>query len=420
MKLISIGITLKLMQGFFAYLNIGFQSNTLTISEFNYLSIIGNSIILSVFLDLGVGVQFIQNYFKQIKEKFVENEDKFALKYLAINLYVFMAIACIQATLISIYASVYLFNEIGEVDLQIITTSFLVTFLFSFSALASRILIARGYVAESVLFQTLGVLIQFLLTVYAYQVDLDLIAFMFTLAFPNIITAVISLTFLRRKATLVKFVSEEKYSQQIQNQPLKNISLKIQILQLLQFVIGTLPILIFTSRIHEVGLLGILIQWRIFSSVSASMSSLNSIEWRASALDQTHHQYNLLRNDRELVKKIILAFGISLPTIFIANFTWEYLANGNQNTDSLTWLIWMFYVVGQVYQWHYYYKLLSVSSYAQMILGTCIQLCTTIICLLVFNPQFLGVFPFSILIGLILSGFYMQIRSTALLKIKEQ
>jgi hypothetical protein len=420
MKLVSISIILKLMQGFFAYLNIGFQSNTLTIDEFNYLSIIGNSIILSVFLDLGIGVQFIQNYFKQIKEKFVENEDKFALKYLALNLYIFVAIACIQAILISIYASIYLLNEIGKLNFKLITTTFCVTFIFSFGALVSRILVARGYVGESVSFQVIGVLIQFLFTVFAYQVNLDLIAFILTLAFPNIVTAVLSLALLKRRATLIGFDSSEEQSQRVLDRSLKNISLKLQILQSLQFTIGTLPILIISYRMHEVELLGILIQWRVFSSVSASLSSLNSIEWRASALDRNQNKQNSLKNDKDLIRKMIFAFGISIPTIFMANFTWDYLANGNQNTDSLTWLIWMFYVVAQVYQWHYYYKLLSIFSYTHLILGTCIQLSTTIICILVLNPRFLGSFPFSILMGLILSGLYMQIRSSSWLKINEK
>jgi hypothetical protein len=416
MKLVSISIILKLMQGFFAYLNIGFQSNTLTISEFNYLSIIGNSIILSVFLDLGVGVQFIQNYFKQIKVKSVVNEDKFALKFLAINLHVFVAIACVQAILISIYASIFLLNDKGKIDLELIATTFFVTFFFSFGALFSRILIARGYVGESVSFQAIGVLIQFLFTVFAYQMNLNLTAFMFTLALPNIITTFLILAFLKGKTSRNEVDSPDKHSQQPLDQLPKSISSKLQILQLLQFAIGTLPILIVTSRIQEIALLGILIQWRIFSSLSASLSSLNSIEWRESALNRTQRKNTSLRQDKELVRKMIIATAICLPTMFIANITWDYLANGNQNTDSLTWFIWMAYVLAQVYQWHYYYKLLSVLDYVHIILGTFIQLSTMIFSILVLNPLFSGSLPFSMLMGLISSGIYMQIRSTGFLK----
>ena len=112
-KLVSLSLTLKVMQGIFAYLNIGFQSNTLTTSEFIYLSVIGNSIILSVFLDLGVGVQFIQNYFKQVKIKIVKNEDVYALKYLRKHISIFTFIACIQALFISIYAAIFQYNNIG-------------------------------------------------------------------------------------------------------------------------------------------------------------------------------------------------------------------------------------------------------------------------------------------------------------------
>lgn len=413
-KLVSLNITLKVMQGIFAYLNIGFQSNSLTTSEFIYLSVIGNSIILSVFLDLGVGIQFIQNYFKQVKIKIVENEDVYALKYLRKHISIFTFIACIQALFISIYAAIFQHNNIVTVNFGLVIITFCVAFFFNYGVLLSRILIARGYVGESVSFQAIGVLTQFVFTVFAFLVDLNLFAFLITLALPNIITAILSLKHLKKKSKLSTSYSNEVASDSIENNFSKRLIPKLQFVQLLQFTIGTLPLLIFTSRAYGVGLIGLLIQWRIFTSVSASLSALNSIEWRELTLAKTNYAKNLVKENKPLIRKLVLAFAISFPAVVIANFTWKYLANSNEKTNLLTWILWILYVLAQVYQWHFYYYLLSMSSYSHIIAGTFIQLFTTITCLLFLSSDFMGTFPLSILIGLILSGLYFQVKSSVL------
>jgi hypothetical protein len=250
--------------------------------------------------------------------------------------------------------------------------------------------------------------------VFAFLVDLNLFAFLITLALPNIITAILSLKHLKKKSKLSTSYSNEVASDLIENNFSKRLIPKLQFVQLLQFTIGTLPLLIFTSRAYGVGLIGLLIQWRIFTSVSASLSALNSIEWRELALAKTNYAKNLVKENKPLIRKLVLAFAISFPAVVIANFTWKYLANSNEKTNLLTWILWILYVLAQVYQWHFYYYLLSMSSYSHIIAGTFIQLFTTITCLLFLSSDFMGTFPLSILIGLILSGLYFQVRSSVL------
>lgn len=410
-KLVGANLVFKLLQGLFAYLSIGFQSNSLSTSDFNYLSVIGNAIVLSVFLDMGVGIQFVQNYFKNFTKYEIEDEDSFALTLIAQQIHIFSFVAVIQASLISCYAIAYIQSGSGELNIEILGATFIVTFLFSLGGFISRLLIARGLVQESVYFQMIGVITQFIFTAVSFCFNFDLLAFLFSLSVPNVICAFLSFRLLRQNANKNHFKSLDKKHLPDFFLDIRSVNFNLQILQFLQFVIGTLPLLIFSFQTNVIGFTTVLIQWRIFTSVTAALSSLNLVEWRGLSLEKENLDHDLRGDFHYLLKKITLAIALSIATSFFCHQTWGYLENGDDKLNPFSWVIWTLYSVFQVFQWHYYYQLLSKQDHSSLILGTVVQLLVTASLLLALSSSYSAALPMGISGGLMVSSVFMWIRT---------
>jgi hypothetical protein len=410
-RLVGVNLIFKLLQGFFAYLSIGFQSNSLSTNNFNYLSIIGNAVVLSVFLDLGVGIQFIQNYFKKFSKFKIEDEDSFALSFLKQQTHIFILVAVIQASLVSCYALALTKSGVSNLEIEILGATFIVTFLFSFGGFIARILIARGLIQESVYFQMIGVVTQFLLTVVSFYFNFDLLEFLFTLSVPNVICALLSIRLLRLNARKNRTKSPEGTHLPGFLYDIRSVNIRIQIIQLLQFVIGTLSLLIVAFQQDPSGLTTVMIQWRIFTSVTAALSSLNLSEWRDLSLAEESLKSESRDNLQYFLKKMFLAFVLSFVTSFLCHQTWRYLDDSGQKLDPLSWAIWILYSIFQVFQWHYYYQLISQQEYSKLILGTVVQLLVTVGLLLALNSRYSSALPMAISGGLMISGLFMRFTS---------
>ena len=133
-RVVVFSLLVKLSQGFLAYLNIIVQSKSLTTAEFGYLSVIGNAIVLSMFLDMGVGTQFVQDYFKNVDLVKPSNENLFALSFLRSRIRTFFVIILAQSILIVIYAVIFQKGENGFSGFAIFVVTIIVTLLFSLGA----------------------------------------------------------------------------------------------------------------------------------------------------------------------------------------------------------------------------------------------------------------------------------------------
>lgn len=389
----------KVTQGIIAYANIVIQTHALNDKNFNTLSVIGNAVLLSAFLDLGVGVQFVQGFLKISAKNGLENEDFEALSYVKSQYQIFLIISLVQSVLITFYSIIY-FEKNSRPDLiPSIIVTFLITFIFNFFGLITKILIARGYVFQSVLFQMLGVLGQALVSLIGLIYTLDLKVFLLTLALPNVLTAILSYRFIKSKIK-VQVDVKATYSNSIHL-----LNFRIQILQFLQFVIGTLPILLISRHATAVVLSATLIQWRIFNSVCAALSSINLSEWRNNSLPKDLRSHaELIHISRKLLFSIILALIVALTSVA----SWNLLAGKIPNPGFTSWILWCLYAPIQIYQWNYYFLLLPKGLYGKLIEATLIQLIFTVMLVVYFEPSDSRVLPASVIVGLVMSSFYMR------------
>ena len=108
-----------------------------------------------------------------------------------------------------------------------------------------------------------------------------------------------------------------------------------------------------------------------------------------------------------LKQKIILGFALSLLTSLATSKVWELLSNDTQRPSLSIWFIWILYVTAQVFQWHYYYKILPRGKYGKLLCGIVIQISTTVLVMVLLGPNWAGSYPLSVLSGILISTIYL-------------
>lgn len=392
--LIFFSIGLRFAQGIFSYLNIAIQSNALSEADFIEFSVIMNAILLSAFLDLGIGIRFIQNHF--LKRGNAQDEDAYLLDYLRRNLPRFLAVSIFQSVVISSYSALYYQLSRGVINDISLLTIFISCLIFSLSGLVARILIARGLIAESIKFQLYGLVFQFIISLIGLVFGLQMHFYILSLAVPNLVTAYFSLRLIsgrsRQRKLLFPMISGQ----------LSSVSLEIQTLQVLQFIFGIAPFIILAKNYSSTLLSENLIEWRIFSSVSAAMSSLNLVQWRNMAIRNSGTQ-NYVDEDSNLRLKVITGMALSISTAFVTYLCWDLLSGSRTEVNISNLLLWSIYVPVQVIQWHYYYQYLSSSRYDMLIASTTLQIISTIGSLFFLATSMSYRLPLSVLVGLLFS-----------------
>lgn len=412
-KFASISISLKMMQGALAFITIALQSHALTNQEFNSLSVIGNAIIMTSFLDLGIGVQFIQNHLNGLKNT-NENEGAALLHMLKLQSKVFIKIALIQSAIVTIYSIIYGLNLKLEGITLLALVTLVTTFAFSIGGIISKALTARGYVIASLWYQFSGVFFQLSFLSLAYKLNLSFLFYIGSLAIPNLVLMVLTLRKLSReknpKNRTITFVKSRFVVT----------NLKVQVLQIIQFLASTLPLLLLSMRIAEVAFSIVLIYWRIFTSVAATTSSFNSQEWRDMALKNGKENVNY-SDITYLLKKVFISFLLASIATFGTNFFWEFISDVPQNNSNSFNYLWIIFVVAQIYQWHFYFKLLALQYYSILIQGSLLSFCMTLLVFYSISAPDILIFPSSIVIGMLVSGIYFQFQARSyqiLLRIK--
>jgi hypothetical protein len=399
----SVSLFLKIAQGILASLSLVVQSNALPISDFNSFSVIGNAILMSVFLDLGVGIQFIQNHFKSVGTNLV-NEDLRILKFMHDHYRIFAGVSLFQSTLVLMYCIFYLLKVSAEIDVILLIVTFFTTFLFSFSGLVARSLTARGYITHSLWFQMIGAFLQVVILIVISLINLDVIFFVATLAIPNLAVSILSFRLLKKRAQMESEYPEESLLDT------SKLNVSIQILQILQFINSTIPIVVVSVNTSPVVTAGVLIYWRIFTSVAAAMSALNSLEWRESATSKASSAELSLNPSHYLMKKIILSSFLSAAVLIgVLGFS-RFLPMDKSELDLLFYLSWICFVPSQVFQWHFYYRLLAANKYLDLIVGTAIQFISTMSVLYKIVDNTSWSLPVSCISGLLISSIYLKTR----------
>ena len=404
-KFAGISITLKITQGVLAFISIAIQSHALTNRDFNTFSVIGNAIVMTSFLDLGIGVQFIQNHLLKMK-KTNENEDREVLDQIRHQSTVFIKVALIQSTTVTAYAIIYGINlTLDSITLLSIVT-LITTFVFSSGGIISRALTARGYVTESLWYQLIGVFFQFLFLMLAYNLNLSVEYYIGSLSIPNFVLMLLTL----RKLSLNKSLDMRPIT--FVKVSFKATNMKVQVMQIVQFVASTVPLLLLSMKIPDQTFSIVLIYWRIFTSVAATTSSFNSQEWRDSAL----------KNDKKippfsdliyLMKKLAISCLLASLGAIGTYIFWNFLTDVPRQINHYFDILWVIFVVTQVYHWHFYFKLLALQDYLFLIKGGVLLFCSTIFILYLLSTSDLLIFPLSIIGGVVISGIYFQIRSSS-------
>lgn len=408
-KKMLLNIALKLIPSLFAYFSIGLQSHSLSQTEFNTLSIIGNAIVLSTFLDLGVGVQFIQSYFSKFSDKDILHENRNAFGFLGSHFRLFTSVSLIQAFLVSLYTffSIVKDDEISKGT--IISVTFAVTFVFSITGLLSRVLTARGLILELLLFQFIGIFIQTITTLLAFALKLNLTYFLMTLAIPNMFVGFLTFTTIKMKSHLGFQTASGDLSEELS--PLKQFSFisnsMLQILQLIQFASITIPLAVFVRRADPINGLSILIQWRIFSSVAAALSSFNFLEWRINGLMRAPVSEFSISDRSYLIRKITFGLALSGVSALATSRAWGLLSNDTGAPSVSIWVIWSAYVAAQVVQWHFYYKILPMGRYGKLLIAIVIQMSLTILVITLLGTEWQGFYPMSLFVGILISALYL-------------
>lgn len=408
-KFTSMSLALKISQGALAFLSLSLQSRALSNNDFNILSVIGNAILVSVFLDLGVGVQFIQNHFKSVNG-LNQNEDATILRFLRSYLVVFFSISILQSLLVSVYCLFYLFRLSAEIDPILLLVVFLTTLIFSFSGLLSRSLTARGYIVQTLWYQLTGVLFQVSIIYGVYLLELRLTFFIASLAIPNLIVSLLAIRLFRKlsKNHLSNTVRLERATPKLNS--------SIQILQLLQFTNSTIPLLIFSTNSPLILTSQALIYWRIFTSVAAVMSTMNSLEWRESAVSNSNFSQILKLSPSYMLKKVFTSLFLSAAVLIGTVILWSHLSSQQLIFDLISNLLWLFLVPSQVYQWHNYFKLLAVHEYLDLIIATAFQFFSTVLGLYLISDVISWRLPVSCILGLLISGAYLNSRTVLMLR----
>jgi hypothetical protein len=400
-RVLALSFILKIFQGLLAYMNIILQNRSLSNLEFNHLSIIGNAILLSVFLDFGVGTKFVQNYFNIISKQKNHNEENWMLKYVKSQTPIFTLVAIIQSLFISLYVGVFMYYESGQIKSGLVIATFFTTFVFSLGGLVVKILTARGLISELIIYQLVGIFCQSLITIIAFHFKLNLTVFLFSLAIPNILAAILSLRLVKLKTNLAKSIK-------MNSEPAReSYSISIQLLQLLQFAIGTIPILRLSKQVDVSIMSGMLIQWRVFTSISAALYALNLLEWRSTSLINLSE--NIVSKGKSSLKyKLLVATCLSTLIVIFSFVSWNYITISVAFPDLFSWILWSIYTLTQVYQWHFYFQLLSLEIYNCLIKATFMQLTVTLGIIEIYSLDLQWIFPWSIFMGILISGIYMQ------------
>ena len=408
-KFTSVSLALKIFQGALAFISLSLQSKALSSNDFNILSVVGNAILMSVFLDLGAGVQFIQNHFKSA-DKSAPNEDAHVLKFLRSHFLIFFGVSFFQSLLVSLYCLFYLSRLSTSIEPILPIVIFFTTLIFSISGLISRSLTARGYVTESLWYQMIGVLFQVTILFGIYLMELHLTLFIALLAIPNLIVSLLSIRLLRKRSKNQGLVINRFEI----HAPRLNAS--IQGLQILQFINSTLPLLLFSTSSPLITTSCVLIYWRIFTSVAAAMSAVNSLEWRDSAINNEDFAKIFKTDHTHLLKKIFTSLFLSaLVLVFVVAF-WSYLSTEQSNFRLFTYISWLLFVPSQVYQWHFYFKLLAVKEYPDLIAATALQLFSTNFSLYFIQAGPSWSLPVSYILGLLISGTYLNFRNFLMIR----
>jgi hypothetical protein len=409
LKFTSMSLALKISQGALAFLSLSLQSRALSNNDFIILSVIGNAILVSVFLDLGVGVQFIQNHFKSVNGA-NGNEDETVLRFLRAHLVVFFNVSILQSVLVSVYCLFFLFRLSTEINPILLLVVFLTTLVFSFSGLLSRSLTARGYIVQTLWYQLIGVLFQVSILYGVYLLELHLTFFIASLAIPNLIVSLLAIRLLRK-------LSKNHLSDNVRlERTAPTLNASIQALQFLQFTNSTIPLLIFSTNSPLILTSQVLIYWRIFTSVAAVMSTMNSLEWRESAVSGSDFSQILKLSRLYILKKLSTSLFLSAAVLIGIVILWSHLSSQQLIFDLITNLLWLFLVPSQVYQWHNYFKLLAVHEYLDLIIATAVQLFTTVLGLYFIADDISWRLPVSCVLGLLISGAYLNSRTILTLK----
>jgi hypothetical protein len=398
-SLVLLGLFLRITQGIFAFLNIAMQSGSLPESAFIELSVIGNAILLSTFLDLGLGVGFIQNHFGNVRE-LSSNENTRVLKLLRTNLWTFIRVSVFQSFLVSIYTFVFFYLNAKTIHLELVLVIFAITFSFGIGASLSKILTARGLVTKSILYQFVGVFCQCFFTLLCFTANLNIYVFLSTLAIPNIVTAFLS----------VKLIKKESKSETIEvNNAIQHrtrLSFEIQLLQVMQFLFGTIPLMLYSKSSTAIFLGTNVVAWRIFTSVSSAMSSINFLQWRNLVIGKKK-DHNLNQTS-QLARTISIATILSMIIGVATFFSWDFLYSSSTGVDAGNLFLWILYVPSQVYQWHFYFDLLARQQYRNLIFASFLQLMITCGMLVLIQINHSGIFPLSVIVGVLLSSIYLQ------------
>lgn len=398
---IILAIFFRFAQGFIAFLGISLQNQALTNHDFNTLSLIGNAILLSTFLDFGVSVQFTQIHFENVR---IYNypEYNLALKHLRNSFKVFTLISLLQSLVILIYSFFYLWSNKADFSIEMILLIFIISFIFNMSVFSSRALMALGKVVRSTVYQLFGITVQLIFTTIAYFYSWGVIPFLITLLLPSLIVGLFGLIHIVNGCVDSGIFNLEEIKIR------KYLNLRIQSLQILQFLIGTIPILFYAQSVDPIMLSAILVQWRIFTSVTAALSIVNNIDWRNRALSSLDKNAGFTALQNRLNLKLITSFAVSLVTIIGTSFLWPSIFPSLEAPKIADLAVWAFFVVFQVFQWHYYFDFLAIGSYSTLIKMTAIQLCITLLLLNFIEPSTISKFPISYAIALVASTFYLK------------
>jgi hypothetical protein len=160
----------------------------------------------------------------------------------------------------------------------------------------------------------------------------------------------------------------------------------------------------------------VLIYWRIFTSVAAAMSAVNSLEWRESAISNDDFTQIFKADTSRLLKKILTSFFLSVAVLVVVVVFWSNLSSQQSDFGLFTYISWLFFVPSQVYQWHFYFKLLAVNEYPDLIAATALQLFSTIVGLYFIQDNIPWSLPVSYILGLLISGTYLNLRIYLMLR----
>jgi hypothetical protein len=245
--------------------------------------------------------------------------------------------------------------------------------------------------------------VSFLYIIYLNQSHLTL--FIASLAIPNLVVSLLAMRLLRKNS---KKVVIDTNSIEIKKPKL---NVFVQGLQVLLFTNVTVPLLIFSTSSSLVLTSQVLIYWRIVSSIGSAMSTMNSLEWRESAIYYSDFSQILNPERKYLIKKILMSLLISVAALMGIVILWDNLSSTPSTFGFITHLFWLFIVPSQVYQWHYYFKLLAAEKYLNLISAGAFQLVTTVLLMYVFDVDNSWRFPASYFFGLLTSGVYLNLRT---------